>query len=128
MHTTQVPTHVRDLRAMLQHREIFRIALCAEIADGGAEAAHLAPAAHLQHPRQTFFQPIEQDPAIGWHRAQQMVELPLNCLEVIENVRVIEFQVIQDGGARPVMYKLAAFVKKRGVVLVCLNHKWGAPP
>ena len=57
-----------------------------------------------------------------------MVELPLNRLQVVKNVGVVEFQVVQNGGARAVMHKLAAFVEKRSVVFVGFDHKWGALP
>ena len=119
---------MRHLRALVQHRKIFWITLSAEIADRCAKAAHLAPATHLQHPRQTFFQPIDHHPPVGWHGAQQMVELPLDGLQVVKNVSVVEFQVVQDGGARAVMDKLAALIKKSGVVFVRLDHKGGPAP
>jgi hypothetical protein len=32
-----------------------------EVADGRAEAAHLAPAALVQHARQAFLQPVDDD-------------------------------------------------------------------
>ena len=40
---------------------------------------------------------------------------------------MVEFQVVQDGRAGPVMHKLAALVEEGRVVLVGFNHKqWAA--
>ena len=52
-----------------------------------------------------------------------MVELALNRGQVVKDVGVVKLEVVQNRGARPVVHKLAAFVKKRGVVFIGLNHK-----
>ena len=51
------------------------------------------------------------------------MELPLDARQVVENIGVVEFQVVQDRRARAVVDKLAALVKKRGVVFVGLDHE-----
>jgi hypothetical protein len=59
-----------------------------------------------------------------------MVELPLDGLEVRENVRVIELEVAEDQRARPVVHELGALVEEGRVVLVGLDHekRCGAEP
>jgi len=56
-------------------------------------------------------------PAAG-HGAQQLIELAADGGNVGIDIRVIEFQIIEDGGARPVVDEFGALVEKRGVVLV----------
>ncbi len=57
------------------------------------------------------------------HGAHQMVELRLDGGEIGEDVGVIEFEVVQDRGARPVVDELRALVEEGGVVLVGLDHE-----
>ena len=52
------------------------------------------------------------------------MKLPLDSRQIIKNICVVEFEVVQNRGARTVVDKLAAFVKKRGVVLVGFYNKW----
>jgi hypothetical protein len=52
-----------------------------------------------------------------------MVELPLDRGQVVEDVRVVELEIVQDRGARTVMDELAALVEEGGVVLVGLDHE-----
>ena len=52
-----------------------------------------------------------------------MVELPLNGRQVVKNICVVEFEVVQNRGAGAVMDEFATFVKKRGVVFVGFNDK-----
>ena len=44
-------------------------------------------------------------------------------LQVLKNIRVIEFEVVDDRNLRQVMNKLAALVKKRGVVFIALDDE-----
>ena len=49
-----------------------------------------------------------------------------DCLdrgEIFKNVRVIEFQVVDDRDLRQVMDELAALVEKRGVIFVALDDE-----
>ena len=71
-----------------------------------------------QHAGQAFFQAVDHHPARAGHGAYQVVKLALNGGQVVKNVGVVEFQVVQDGGARAVVHKLAALVEKGGVVFV----------
>ncbi|CFN25634.1 Uncharacterised protein [Bordetella pertussis] len=61
--------------------------------------------------------------AVGRHRAHQVMELGLDGGQIGEDVGVIVFQVVQDGGARPVVHELRALVEKGRVVLVGLDHE-----
>ena len=51
------------------------------------------------------------------------MELPLDGGQVVEDVRVVELEVVQDGRARPVVHELAALVEECGVVLVGLDDE-----
>ena len=84
----------------------------------GAEALHLAPATHGQHTLQGVFTRVDDQPAVRRHGAHQVMELTLDGREVVEYVRVVELQVVQNQRARPVVNELAALVEERGVVLV----------
>ena len=57
--------------------------------------------------------------------AYQVVKLALDLLEIVEDVRVVEFQVVEDDRTWPVVDELGAFVEEGGVVLVRLHHEEG---
>ena len=57
------------------------------------------------------------------HGAHEVVELALDRGQVVEDVGVVELEVVEDRGARPVVDELAALVEERGVVLVGLDHE-----
>ena len=116
--TAQSPIHMRYFLAMLNELEITGTAIRTEVTHGSAESPDFTPTALIQHTGQTFFQPIHHQAALPWHGSNQMVKLFLDGLEVLKNVGVIKLEVVQDGGSRSVMNKLAAFVKKCGVVLI----------
>ena len=69
---------------------------------------------------------IDHDATLGRNAADQVMELPFDGGEVVKDVRVIELKVVEDGGARTVMNKLAALVEKSGVVFVGLDDEIGA--
>ncbi|MNT72665.1 hypothetical protein D3C72_2112910 [compost metagenome] len=79
----------------------------------------------MQNPRQTFFQPIGDHATGRWHGAHEVVKLPLDRRQVVKDVGVVKLQVVEHGGAGPVVHKLAALVEEGGVVFVCLDHKQG---
>ena len=54
-----------------------------------------------------------------------MVELGFYGGEIGEDVGVVVFQIVENGGARAVVDEFAAFVKKGGVVFVGFNHEKG---
>jgi hypothetical protein len=94
----------------------------------GAETQHLAPAASLQHTLKRLVACIHHQASAGRYRAHQVVELGLDGGQVRKDVGVVEFQVVQDGRARPVVHELAALVEECGVVLVGLDHEVGPLP
>ena len=47
----------------------------------------------------------------------------LNRREVIKNIRVIEFEIVDDGDFRLVMDEFAAFVEEGGVVFIALDDE-----
>ena len=56
-------------------------------------------------------------------RPQQVMELALNGLEIIENIRMVELEIVHHQRARMVMHELAALIEKRGVIFVGLDDK-----
>ena len=87
------------------------------------EALHLAPATHREDALQRLVARIDDEAALPRHRAHEVVELALDRGEVVEDVGVVELEVVEDRGARPVVDELAALVEERGVVLVGLDHE-----
>ncbi len=108
---------------MLQDIKCAGFALGDKIAHSRAKAAHVAPAALVQHAHQAFLHTIDDNAARRRHGANQMVELALDCSEIVKDVGVIEFQVVQHGCARAVMHELAALVEKGRVVFIGLDHE-----
>ena len=100
-----------------------RFALGGKIAHGSAKAAHVAPAALVQHAHQAFLQAIDDNAARRWHGADQMVKLALDGSQIIKDVGVIELQVVQYGRAWTVMHELAALVKKGRIVFIGLDDE-----
>ena len=89
----------------------------------GAEVLDFRPAAAREHARERRIVAIDDQPADAGHRAHQMMELGFDRAEVGKDVRMIEFEVVQDGRLGPVMNKLAALVEERGVVFVGLDDE-----
>src|SRR3546814_4925964 len=59
------------------------------------------------------------------YSAHQMMELGLDGLEIGEDIGVVEFEVIEDGGARPVMHEFGALVEECRVVFVGFDNEEG---
>ena len=53
----------------------------------------------------------------------EVMKLSFDSSKIIEDVRVIELQVVQDGGAWPVVHELRPLVEERGVVFVRFNDE-----
>ncbi len=77
----------------------------------------------MQHTLQAVLQPVDHHAAAAGHGAHQVVELPLDGVEVVEDVGVVELEVVQHRRARAVVHELAALVEEGGVVLVCFDHE-----
>ena len=66
---------------------------------------------------------VHDEPPVRRHRAHEMMELRLDRREVGEDVGVVELEVVEDRGARPVVDELRALVEERRVVLVGLDDE-----
>src|SRR5690606_37333397 len=81
------------------------------------------PAAALQHALEGRLLAVDDNAARTRDGSHQMVKLRLDRRKIGEDVRMVEFEVVEDGGARPVVHELRTLVEKGGVVLVGLDHK-----
>ena len=127
VHPRELPVDLPDRQPALENLETVRLTPRRKVAHGGAETADLAPAAQVQDARQAFLQSVDHHASGGRHRAHQVMELPLDRREVVEDVGVVELQVVQHRRARPVVDELAALVEEGGVVLVGLDHERRRP-
>ena len=80
-----------------------------------------------EHALQRLVAGVDDQPAARRHGAHQVMELALDRREVVEDVGVVELEVVEDRGARPVVDELAALVEEGGVVLVGLDHERRRP-
>lgn len=83
----------------------------------------LAPAAHRHHLLQVDVVLRQDNFAFARHDAHQMVELFLNRLQVIKDVRVVELKVVEDQRPRAVVNKLGALVEEGAVIFVGFNDE-----
>ena len=51
------------------------------------------------------------------------MELTLNRVKIIEDVRMIEADIVYNQGFRIVMYKFRTFIKERRIILIRFNHE-----
>ncbi len=88
-----------------------------------AELLLLAPAAHRHHLFQVdvVFRP--DDFPLPRHDAYQMVELLLDGFEIVKDIGVVEFEVVQHQRARRVVNKLGAFIKERAVIFIRFDNE-----
>ena len=87
-----------------------------------AETFHRAMR-HVQQRREIRVIAIAEQQAVARHQPDEMRKRFLHRVEIFKNVRVVEFQVVDDGDFRLVMDELAALVEKRGVVFVALDDE-----
>ena len=66
---------------------------------------------------------VAQQQAIARNQADEMRERFFDGVQIFKNVRVIEFEVVDDGDFRQVMDELAALVEKRRVIFVALDDE-----
>ena len=118
MHTRHPPLHTAHGAALVAHRKVGGLAFGRPVAYGSAKAALFAPATLLQHAGQAFFKAVKHHPALLWHGAYQVVELALNGRQIVKNIGVVKLQIVENRRAGAVVHKLAALVKKCGVVFV----------
>lgn len=53
----------------------------------------------------------------------QMVELFLDCFQVVKDIGVIEFKVVEDQCMWVVMNKFRVFVEEGVVIFICFDNK-----
>jgi hypothetical protein len=122
----QIPFNARDLQTAAQDVERMRFAACTQrprLFLASAESRHLAPAALGNDTLQRLVAGIDDQPTLGGNGSHQVVKLALDCRQVIKDVGVVELEVVQDRGARPVMNELAALVEEGGVVFIGFDHE-----
>ncbi len=88
-----------------------------------AEALDFAPAAAREHANEARLAAVDDDAAAARNRADEVVELRLDRGHVRKDVGVVEFEVVEDRRARPVVDEFRALVEERRVVLVGLDHE-----
>src|ERR1044071_8234625 len=57
------------------------------------------------------------------HGAHKMVKLSLDRSKIVEDVCMIELEIVEHGGLRPVMDELRPFVEERRVVFIGLDDE-----
>ena len=87
------------------------------------EMLHRRPASHVQHIVQVAVVQRRHDQAGRRHRANLVVELSLDRVEIVEDVRMVEFEIVHDQGARMVMHELRPLVEECRVVFVGLDDE-----
>ena len=90
------------------------------------EGLDRCPAALPQRRLEVGICDVGQNAPRAGNGAQQLVKLPLYRLEVLVDVGVIEFQVVQHEGPRPVVHELGALVEEGRVVFVGFDDEVAA--
>src|SRR5271170_1046840 len=78
---------------------------------------------HIEQRREICIIAIAEQQAVSRHEPDELRKTLLDGVEIFKNVRVIEFQIVDDGNFRQVMDELAALVEKRRVVFVALDDE-----
>src|SRR5581483_3908111 len=126
--TDQRPLHRTLQPSALEYIEA-RIVFCPLCGARGPRGAHVLrtrareplerrPAAHLQGLLQSRVGGIPDNEAAAGDDAHEMVELPLNRLNIRINVSVIVFEVVEHHRAGVVVNELGALVEEGRVVFI----------
>lgn len=83
----------------------------------------LAPASHRQGLLQVDVVFRQDDAALTRNDAHQMVELFLNRFQVVKDIRMIEFKVIEDQRTRAVVDKFGTFIEEGTVILIGFDNE-----
>ena len=78
---------------------------------------------HFEQRREIGVVAVAEQEAVARDEPDEMRERFLDRVQVFKNVRVIEFEVVDDADFRQVMDELAALVKKCRVVFVALDDE-----
>ena len=138
--TGQIPAHTALHRPVEQHVEavakargsvpFVSMARAGLPATGNTIALDGCPTTALEHAVKIRITAVADNQTVARHGAQQMMKLRFYGREVVENIRMIVFEVIQNRRARMVMHELGTFVEERGVVFVGFDdeeRRWGKP-
>ena len=77
----------------------------------------------IQQRREVCLVAVGQQQAVSRNEPDEMRKCFFNRVEIFKNVRVVEFQIVDDADFRQVMDELAALVEKRRVVFVALDDE-----
>src|SRR5271154_5764475 len=78
---------------------------------------------YVQQRREILFVAVAEQQTISRNQADEMREGFFDGFEIFKNVRVVEFEIVDDGDFRLVMDELAALVEKRRVVFITLDDE-----
>ncbi len=92
------------------------------------EALHRRPAAPGQDLLQGGRRSMDEDLTVTGDRAQQVMKLGDDGVQIRKNIGVIVFEIVEDEGARVVVDEFGAFVEKGGIILIGLDDKEGTAP
>ena len=126
----QPPLHHPNSLPLPQHLKTAAVALLqlGLPPNRGPQILGGTPTPHLQHLFEGRVALRQYDLTPPRHGADQMVKLALYSRQIGKDVRVIILKVIQHQGLGLVVDKLAALIKKGGIVLISLHHKeWLLP-
>ncbi len=129
MPADELPTYLAQRRAGVLYPEASAVGVdehAAPVARIDTEPFHRRPAAHGQHVVDVGIGVGGNDPARRRQGAHQVVELALDVVQIVENIGVIEFDVVDDQGARVIVDELGSLVEEGAVVFVGLDHE-GSP-
>ncbi len=77
----------------------------------------------VQQRREICVVAIGEQQTVARNQIDEAFELKLDCRQILKNIGMIEFDVVDDRDFRQVMNELAALIKKRGVVFVSFDDK-----
>ena len=83
---------------------------------------------HVEQRRKIRVVAVAEQQAVARNQPDEMRERFFDRVQIFKNVRVIEFEVVDDGDFRQVMDELAPLVEKRRVVFVALDDEPLARP
>src|SRR3569623_299488 len=95
------------------------------LARAECKALHRRPTTLREHGVDVVVVLRRDEEAIAGHGAYEVMKLTLDGGEVGKDVGVVEYEIVQHGGARAVMNEFRALVEERGVVFVGLHHEKG---
>ena len=83
----------------------------------------IAPASPANYSFKVCICAVADDGAVAGDGAHQVVELCFYRSEIRKYIRMVVFQVVQDGDLRAVVDEFGTLVKKSGVVLISFHNK-----